>query len=45
MLGMIPNMKYANHDITEKKKFLELITSKFLMKLISYETHMIIIKT
>jgi hypothetical protein len=44
MLGMIPALKYVDHDITDENKFLELVPSKFLMKFISFETHMIIIE-
>jgi hypothetical protein len=41
---MIPSLKYVGHDITDEKKFLDLIPSKFFMKSISYETHIIIIE-
>jgi hypothetical protein len=44
MLGMIPALKYTDHDIIDENKFLELIPSKFLMKFIISKTHMIIIK-
>jgi hypothetical protein len=44
MLGLIPYLKYNDHDIIDEKKFLELVPSKFLMRFISSETHMIVIE-
>jgi hypothetical protein len=44
MLGLIPTLKYANHDIIDENKFLKLIPSKFPMKFISSEIHMIVIE-
>jgi hypothetical protein len=44
MLGMILSLKYVDYDITNEKKSPELIPSKFLMKFISLETHMVIIE-
>jgi hypothetical protein len=44
MLGLIPALKYEDHDIINENKFLELISSKFLMHSISSKTHMIVIK-
>jgi len=41
MLGMIPALKYVDHDITKEKMFPELVPNKFLKKYISSETHMI----
>jgi hypothetical protein len=42
MLGMIPTLNYVFHDITDERKFPELIPSNFLMKSISFETHMML---
>jgi hypothetical protein len=44
MLGMILALKYVDHDITNEKKFPELVPNNFMMKSISFETHMIIIE-
>jgi hypothetical protein len=32
MLGLIPALKYADHDITDENKFPELVPNKFLRK-------------
>jgi hypothetical protein len=44
MLGLIPALKYVDHDITDENKFPELVPNKFLKKYISSETHMIVIE-
>jgi hypothetical protein len=44
MLGLIPSLKYADHDITDEKKFLELAPSKYLKRYISAETKMVVIE-
>jgi hypothetical protein len=44
MLGLVPNLKYADHDITDEKKFPELAPSKYLKKYINAETQMIVIE-
>jgi hypothetical protein len=44
MLGLIPALNYANHDIIDEKKFPKLLPNKFLMKSISFETHIIVIE-
>jgi hypothetical protein len=44
MLSMIPSLKYAHHDITDEKKLWKIISSKFLMKSISSNSHMIVIE-
>jgi hypothetical protein len=44
MLGMISTLKYVDHDIIDESKFSELIPSKFPMKFISFEIHMIVIE-
>jgi hypothetical protein len=44
MLGLIPTLKYVDHDITDEKKFPELVPNKFLKKYISSETQMIVIE-
>jgi hypothetical protein len=44
MLATIPSLKYVDHAITNENKFLELVPSKFLIKYISFETHMIVIE-
>jgi len=44
MLGLIPTLKYVDHDITDEKKFPDLVPSKFLKKHISSETQMIVIQ-
>jgi hypothetical protein len=35
-LGLIPALKYANHDITDENKVIELLPSKFLNKYIIF---------
>jgi hypothetical protein len=30
MLGLIPSLKYVDHDITDENKFPELVPSKYL---------------
>jgi hypothetical protein len=44
MLGLIPTLKYANHDITNENKFPDLVPRKVLKKYIIFETQMIVIK-
>jgi hypothetical protein len=44
MLGMISTLKYVDHDIIDESKFSELIPSKFPMRFISFEIHMIVIE-
>jgi len=44
VLGLIPMLKYFNHEIIKENNFPELTPKKFLKKYISYETHMIVIE-
>jgi hypothetical protein len=44
MLGMIPALKYVEHDIIDENKFQEIVQNKFLKKFINVETHMIVIE-
>jgi hypothetical protein len=44
MLGLIPRLKYAYHDIIDEKKFLELASSKFLKRYIIQEKKLVVIE-
>jgi hypothetical protein len=44
MLGLVPNLKYTDHDIMDEKKFLELVPSKYLKKYINEKIQMIVIE-
>ena len=44
MLGMIPALKYVDHEIKDEKKFPELVPNTFLRKFITPENYMIVIE-
>jgi hypothetical protein len=44
MLGLIPTLKYVEHEIIEENKFPKLVPNKLLIKSISSRTHMIVIE-
>jgi hypothetical protein len=44
MFGLIPVLNYTDHEITDEKKFPELVPNKFLKKYISSYNHMIVIE-
>jgi hypothetical protein len=44
MLGLIPHLKYADHDITDENKFSDLASSKYLKRYVSVETSMVVIE-
>jgi hypothetical protein len=44
MLGLILSLKYADHDITDKKKFMKLASSKYLKSYINIEIKMVVIE-
>jgi hypothetical protein len=44
MLGLIPSLKYEDHDITDEKKFLELAPRNYLNRYISIKTKLVVIE-
>jgi hypothetical protein len=44
MLGLMPTLKYVDHDVTCENKFMELVLGKFFLKSISSKAHMIFIE-
>jgi hypothetical protein len=44
MLGLILNLKYVDHDITNENKFLEVVPSNYFNMYVSVDTSMVVIE-
>jgi hypothetical protein len=44
MLGLIPSLKYVDHDSMDKKKFAEVVSSNYLKRYISAEKKLVVIE-
>jgi hypothetical protein len=44
ILGLIPSSKYVDHDITDEKKFSEILSSKYLKRYISTKKNLVMIE-